>query len=105
MEDDGPARLAGGLRAARHARSHPGGARPGGAGVIRRNRTTHHPRVMAEKKVGALTRAQRLALVERDAAELPVTVQADLLNLNRTGLYYHPVAPSAQEVAIKHAID
>jgi len=32
-------------------------------------------------------------------------VQADLLNLSRRSLYYQPVPPSAEEVAIKHAID
>lgn len=31
--------------------------------------------------------------------------QADLLSLNRTGLYYQPVPPSAEEVALKHRID
>ena len=32
-------------------------------------------------------------------------MQADLLNLSRRSLYYQPVPPSAEEVAIKHAID
>jgi putative transposase len=32
-------------------------------------------------------------------------MQAELLGLNRTGLYYEPVAPSWQEVALKHRID
>jgi putative transposase len=36
---------------------------------------------------------------------VPVTIQAKLLGLNRSSLYYHPGAPSTQEVAIKHAID
>jgi putative transposase len=34
-----------------------------------------------------------------------VTTQADLLSLNRTGLYFQPLSPSAEEVAIKHRID
>jgi putative transposase len=34
-----------------------------------------------------------------------VSTQAELLSLNRTGLYYQPVPPSAQEVACKHRID
>jgi len=46
-----------------------------------------------------------VALVERASAELPLTVQADLLGVSRSSLYYQPVAPSAQEVAIKHHID
>jgi len=32
-------------------------------------------------------------------------VQADLLSLSRSSLYYQPVAPSAEEVALKHRID
>ena len=52
-----------------------------------------------------LTRPERLALVNRGDAELPLTVQADLLNLSRRSLSYQPVPPSAEEVAIKHAID
>ncbi len=31
--------------------------------------------------------------------------QADLLSLNRSSLYYRPVSPSAEELAIKHRID
>jgi putative transposase len=52
-----------------------------------------------------LTRAERLKLLERTDAELPLTTQTDLLSLNRTSLYYTPVAPSPQEVALKHRID
>lgn len=52
-----------------------------------------------------MSRAGRTALLERDSNELPLKTQADLLSLNRTGLYYHPVAPSAEEIAIKHWID
>ncbi len=37
--------------------------------------------------------------------ELPVSTQAELLSLNRTGLYYQPMPPSAHEVACKHRID
>ena len=31
--------------------------------------------------------------------------QAELLSISRTGLYYQPVAPSAEEIAIKHRLD
>ena len=34
-----------------------------------------------------------------------MTAQADLLTVSRRSLYYQPVPPSAEEVAIKHAID
>jgi putative transposase len=47
-----------------------------------------------------------LALVER-GPDRPFTLktQAALLSLNRSGLYYQPCPPSAEEVAIKHRID
>jgi len=47
--------------------------------------------------------------VERDehapSGHPPLSVQADLLSLSRSSLYYQPVAPSAEEVALKHRID
>src|ERR671932_790167 len=52
-----------------------------------------------------LTRNERFALVDRGEAELTLTDQANLLSLSRRSLYYQPVPPSAEEVAIKHAID
>ncbi len=52
-----------------------------------------------------LRRRQRLALVERGAAALPLAQQAELLSLSRASLYYQPVAPSAEEIAVKHRID
>ena len=47
----------------------------------------------------------RLGLVEREHSELPLSVHADLLGISRSSLYYQPVAPSAEEIAIKHRID
>jgi putative transposase len=46
-----------------------------------------------------------VALLERETADLSLTAQTDLLSLNRTSLYYRPVAPTPQEVALKHRID
>jgi putative transposase len=43
--------------------------------------------------------------VEQENSELPLKIQAKLLDLNRSSLYYQPVPPSAAEVAIKHCID
>lgn len=34
-----------------------------------------------------------------------MSVQTALLSLNRSALYYRPVAPRAAEVALKHRID
>ena len=50
-------------------------------------------------------RNERLELVDFEAREWPLTVQAELLTLNRSGLYYKPVPPSPEEIAIKHEID
>jgi putative transposase len=59
--------------------------------------------------VSSLSRGERLALVEWEAEScserLPLRVQAELLSLSRSSLYYQPVAPAAEEVAIKHRID
>ena len=44
-------------------------------------------------------------MVEWINPELPIATQADLLCLNRTSLYYKPVAPSPEEIALKHRID
>jgi putative transposase len=46
-----------------------------------------------------------MALVDRHDAEMTLKEQAELLTLSRRSLYYQPVPPSAEEVAIKHAID
>lgn len=43
--------------------------------------------------------------MEWEAVELALSVQADLLSLSRSSLYYRSVLPSAEEVAIKHRID
>lgn len=55
--------------------------------------------------VSILRRDERVALVEWQASEFAIKTQAELLGLNRTGLYYQPVLPSAEEVAVKHRID
>jgi putative transposase len=47
----------------------------------------------------------RRALVEREGSELPVTIQATLLGVSRSSLYYRSARPSPEEVALKHRID
>ena len=44
-------------------------------------------------------------MLEREACELPLVAQAELLSLSRSSLYYEPVGPSAKEIALKHRID
>jgi putative transposase len=43
--------------------------------------------------------------VEHHHPELPLKSQAELLSVSRASLYYQPVSPSAEEIAIKHRID
>lgn len=52
-----------------------------------------------------MTRAERLTLLERAERDVPLRTQAELLSLNRSGLYYVPALPSAEELALKHRID
>ena len=52
-----------------------------------------------------MSHEERVALVEREGRELPLIQQAELLSISRSGLYYQPREPSAEEIAIKHRID
>lgn len=52
-----------------------------------------------------LDRSKRMELIDWEQKELPISIQATLLHLNRSSLYYQKVAPSAEEVACKHRID
>lgn len=52
-----------------------------------------------------MTRAERLDLLELKAADIPVSTQASLLSLNRSGIYYIPAPVSKEELAIKRRID
>ena len=52
-----------------------------------------------------LTRDERIQLIDWTKADLSLSVQAQLLGLNRSSLYYQPVPPSAEEIALKHRID
>jgi putative transposase len=44
-------------------------------------------------------------MIELDNSEMPMSVQADLLSLSRSSLYYKRVGPSPEQIAIKHRID
>jgi putative transposase len=52
-----------------------------------------------------LPREERLELVDWEHPDLAIAVQADLLSLNRSTLYYKPVPPSPEEIRLKHRID
>jgi len=44
-------------------------------------------------------------MLEPSSRELSLKVQANLLGLSRSSLYYRPVPPSSEEVALKHRMD
>jgi len=44
-------------------------------------------------------------MVERTHPEMPLTVQSALLGVSRSSLYYRPLPPAPEEVALKHRID
>ena len=46
-----------------------------------------------------------MGLVEFISRDIPVSVQASLLGINRTSLYYKPKGPGCEDLAIKAAID
>lgn len=52
-----------------------------------------------------MSRVERLALIEREQAELSLEAQTKLLGISRSSLYYQPRPPSEKEVRIKHRID
>ena len=64
--------------------------------------TTH---ITFLKKAVILTHGEQRVLVEHDAGALPLAIQAELLSIGRSSLYYQSVTPSPEEVAIKHHID
>src|SRR5690606_12139955 len=58
-----------------------------------------------KKRAFTLSRDERLQLIDWDRRDLSLATQAELLGLNRSGLYYKPKPPSEEELALKRAID
>jgi putative transposase len=52
-----------------------------------------------------MSSAERRGLVEREGGEFPLGLQAELLGISRSSLYYRPAPPAPEEVALKHRID
>ena len=46
-----------------------------------------------------------MAQVEREESDLPLSLQAELLGISRSSLYYQPHSLSQEEITIKHRID
>lgn len=44
-------------------------------------------------------------MIEPESLELSLKTQAELLGISRSSLYYSPLPPSPEEIAIKHRID
>ena len=55
--------------------------------------------------VSELSVPERRLLVDMNGATLPISVQASLLGLNRSGLYYQPAQHSTEDLYIKQLID
>lgn len=55
--------------------------------------------------VSELSVPERRLLVDMNAVDLPVSTQAELLGLNRSGLYYKPVSKSEDDLVVKLHID
>jgi len=62
---------------------------------------------VAGKKISSIfyARDERVALIDWEQKELPISTQARLLHLNRSSLYYQPMPPSPEEVAFKRRSD
>lgn len=52
-----------------------------------------------------MSRAERLAMLEKDHPEISLKVQADLLGISYSSLFYEAAPPSLRELAIKRRID
>ena len=52
-----------------------------------------------------MSRAERLALLEKDNRQMPLKIQVELLGISYSSLFYRPVPPSMRELAIKRRID
>ena len=48
---------------------------------------------------------ERRALVDKTDKQIPIVTQAELLGLNRSGLYYKASPPSEEDLRIKRMID
>jgi putative transposase len=60
---------------------------------------------LTEKKVSGFERAERLAAVEVEKGELALSVQAELLSISRSSIYYQPKPVSEFVLAVQHKID
>jgi hypothetical protein len=58
--------------------------------------------ILAEKNLDTnLSRAERLAMLEKDNQQMPLKIQVELLGISYSSLFYRRVPPSTRELAIK----
>ncbi|GCE13003.1 IS3 family transposase [Tengunoibacter tsumagoiensis] len=60
---------------------------------------------LKKNAVTCLSRDQRRQLIDWTEREIAVMTQAELVQLNRSGLSYQPVGASAEKIELKHRID
>ena len=60
---------------------------------------------LKKKLASSLSRAERLALVEREGCEVSVVVQCELLSVHRSGVYYAPRPVDATALRLQRRID
>jgi transposase-like protein len=64
------------------------------------------PVELAEKKLASsLSRAERLALVEREDEAMSIMTQCELLSLHRSGVYYTPRPADERMLHLQRQID
>lgn len=61
---------------------------------------------MVEKNLASdYCRNERMCMIEHKVKGFPVSLQAELLDINRTSIYYRPIAPAENDLLIKASID
>lgn len=58
-----------------------------------------------KKNLASSPRSERVAMIEADHTEISVVVQADLLGVNRSSLYYKPQPESASKISDKQLVN
>jgi len=60
---------------------------------------------MEKNSTSAMSREESVALVEWRHPDVSLVAQTNLLGVSQVSLYYQPVAPSPEEVTLKHCTD
>ena len=60
---------------------------------------------LKKNQVCLLSRAERLAMLEKDNPQVSLRTQAELLGISYSSLFYQPRSPTQREISIKRRID